>query len=79
MLVVYIVYYGINMEQVYILPGLENIFLSLFWQQNPKNKDFLYKGLFIWNEKTFRLAKYFCSVHMAKRYPTYQIKFPAVT
>jgi hypothetical protein len=38
------------------------------------------KGLFIWakvipvNEKTFRLAKYFRSVHMEKRY-----KFPAVT
>ena len=31
------------------------------------------------NEKTFRLAKYFCSVHMEKRYPAYRVKFPAVT
>jgi hypothetical protein len=31
------------------------------------------------NEKTFQLAKYFCSVHMEKRYPAYWVKFPAVT
>jgi hypothetical protein len=31
------------------------------------------------NEKTFRLAKYFCSVRMEKRYPAYRVKFPAVT
>jgi hypothetical protein len=43
------------------------------------------KGLFIWakvipvKEKTFRLAKYFCSVHMEKLYLAYRVKFPAVT
>jgi hypothetical protein len=31
------------------------------------------------NEKRFRLAKYFCSVHMEKLYPTYQVKFLVVT
>ena len=30
------------------------------------------------NEKTFQLAKYFCSVHMEKRYPAYRVKFSAV-
>jgi hypothetical protein len=51
------------------------------------NLVFLYllKGLFIWakvipvNERTFRLAKYFCSVHMEKLYPAYRVKFSAVT
>jgi hypothetical protein len=49
-----------------------------------KTTPFVFKGLFIWakvipvNEKTIRLAKYFCSVHMEKHYPAYREKFPAV-
>jgi hypothetical protein len=45
-----------------------------------KTTPFVFKGLFIWakvipvNEKTFRLAKYFCSVHMEKRYPAHRGK-----
>jgi hypothetical protein len=45
----------------------------------------LIQGLFIRanvisvNEKSFRLAKYFCSVHMEKLYPTYRVKFLVVT
>jgi hypothetical protein len=31
------------------------------------------------NEKSFRLAKYFCSVHMEKLYPTYRVNFLVVT
>jgi hypothetical protein len=40
-----------------------------------KTTPFVFKGLFIWakvipiNEKTIRLAKHFCSVHMEKRHP----------